>query len=122
MVSTTQIRGIIWLKFWMTLGLATMLWLAFDLRVALSAFIGGMIAFFGGRVYALIAYGKNNYVGPAVLIKRHFLAEFIKVGLTISAFAFIFIFFRQLAWFALFIGYIVATSAYWLGLLFRFGK
>lgn len=96
---------------------------AFDYLTALSGFIGGAIAFLGSVLYATIAYyGKNKYVAPIVLMKRHFLAEFSKMGLTIVAFALTFIFFRQIAWVALFAAYFFATSAYWLGSLFKFGK
>lgn len=122
MVNKTQISGIIWLKFVITLVVTIILFMVYDQLTALSGLLGGAIAFSGSVIYAWVAYNKNNYVAPIILMKRHFLAEFIKMGLTIFAFALTFIFFRQVVWIALFAGYIFATAAYWLGLLFKFGK
>jgi ATP synthase protein I len=122
MVNEAQIRAIVRLKLWITLIVTAIAWLLFGTLTALSAFLGGMIAFLGSLVYTVIAYSKNNYVAPSVLMKRHFSAELIKMGLTIAAFALIFIFFRQVVGIAVFVGYLLATTAYWLGLLFKFGE
>lgn len=122
MVNEAQIRGIIQLKLWITLGGGILTLALYGQVAAISVLIGGGIAFLGSLVYALTAYGKNKYVAPVVLMKRHFLAEFIKMGLTLILFALTFIFFRQIAWPGLFAGYFLATMAYWLGLFFKFGE
>jgi ATP synthase protein I len=122
MVHERQISAIVRLKIWITLVATASAGILFDALTASSVFLGGAVAFLGSFVYTVIAYSKNKYVAPTILMKRHFSAELIKMGLTIAAFALIFIFFRSVVGVAVLLGYLLATTAYWIGLLFKFGE
>jgi ATP synthase protein I len=122
MVHQRQISAIVRLKIWITLVATASAGILCDALTASSVFLGGAVAFLGSLAYTLIAYSKNKYVAPTILIKRHASAELIKMGLTMVAFALIFVFFRAVVGVAVLIGYLLATTAYWLGLLFKFGE
>lgn len=118
MVNLAQIHSIIRLKLYLTAGFSLFVLVGFGQISALSFLIGAMIGVLGSIAYRFIAYRKSAYVEPSVLIKRHFLAEAVKMGLTLGLFALTFLFFHKVVLTALFMGYIVAVAAYFLALIF----
>lgn len=121
MVNITQIHRTIYLQCAIAGIFSLLVLIGFDKITALSLFIGGMIAVLGSVIYRVVAYRKKAYVAPALLIKRHYVAEGLKIGLTIILFALTFLFFPKMVPLALLLGYILAITAYWLGLIWKFG-
>ncbi len=119
MYGKAQIRGVVRLQIGFTMILSTALLLTLGKAAAVASFSGGLIAVLGSVLYALIAY-KGGLAAPAELLRRHFAAEMAKFGLTLIAFAAFFMFYREVAWLWVFVGYLVAASAYWFGLLIKF--
>lgn len=89
--------------------------------VVLSWLLGGGIALAGGLLYAKVAYARAHVPAPMVM-RAHFLAEFIKMGTALLLFMVVFLFFKQVSVLAFFGGYLAAVSAYWIGLLVNFGE
>ena len=80
-----------------------------------SAAMGGAIAVGGSAVYALIvARGDSN---AKAALKRHELAEMVKVFITAVLFVLALVLFQSAANVWLILGFAVATLAYWLSLL-----
>ncbi|AOY00881.1 ATP synthase subunit I [Jeongeupia sp. USM3] len=119
MVAQAQIKGVIRLKLGITLVVMLLSYLLWGRSAGIASGLGGAIALAGSMLYARIAY-QMTYGPPAALMRLHFAAEAAKMAWTIIAFAAVFVFYRQVAWMWLFIGYIAATSAYWFGLLIQF--
>lgn len=119
MVNLAKIHSIIRLKLYLTVGFSLFILVSFGQISALSSLTGGIIGSVGSVAYRLIAYREYTYVEPKRLFKRHFLAEFIKMGLTLGLFALTFCLFRQVVWIALFMGYLVTATAYFLALVFE---
>ena len=119
MYGKAQIRGVIRLQIGFTITLSVALLLMLGQKVAIASFSGGLIAVLGSVLYSLIAY-RAGLAAAAELLRRHFAAEMAKLSLTLIAFAAFFMFYREVAWLWVFVGYLVAASAYWFGLLIKF--
>lgn len=119
MVAQAQIKGVIRLKVVITLVVMLLSCFLWGRSAGIASGLGGAIALAGSLLYARVAY-QMVYGPPAALIRLHYAAEVAKMALTFVAFAAVFVFYRQVAWMWLFIGYIAATSAYWFGLLIQF--
>ncbi|MGL6040013.1 MAG: ATP synthase subunit I [Deefgea sp.] len=119
MYGKAQIRGVIRLQIGFTTVLTIALLLILGQKAAIAGFSGGLIAVLGSVLYALIAY-RAGLAAAAELLRRHFAAEMAKLSLTLIAFAAFFMFYREVAWLWVFVGYLVAASAYWFGLLIKF--
>lgn len=117
MVNIKQIHRIIYLKCGIAAAGSILALIGWDKIAALSLLIGGVIGITGSVMYKIIAYRKTSYVIPALLLKRHFVAEGLKMGLTVVLFALTFIFFPNVNASALLLGYILTSMAYWLGLI-----
>ncbi|WP_028453975.1 ATP synthase subunit I [Chitinilyticum litopenaei] len=117
MVKKAQVYGVIRLQAWITAALTLGL-LLIGKHAAMSGFVGGAIALAGSLLYARIAF-RVQFAPPAALLRMHFAAEMAKLGMTLLAFAALFVFFRQVAALWVFAGYLAAASAYWFGLLFK---
>lgn len=119
MYGKAQIRGVIRLQIGFTMLLTIALLLILGQKAAIASFSGGLIAVLGSVLYSLIAY-RSGLAAAAELLRRHFAAEMAKLSLTLIAFAAFFMFYREVAWLWVFLGYLVAASAYWFGLLIKF--
>jgi len=82
----------------------------------LSAGIGGAIAVAGSLMYALLVAGKTG--DAASVMKAHFVAEMVKIFITVVLFALVLLVFHSASMVWLIAGFAVATLAYWLALLF----
>ena len=82
----------------------------------LSAVIGGAIAVIGSLMYAMLVVGKTG--DAASVMKAHFIAEMVKVFITVVLFALALLLFHSASMVWLIAGFAVATLAYWLALLF----
>lgn len=82
----------------------------------LSAAIGGAIAVIGSLMYAMLVVGKTG--DAASVMKAHFIAEMVKVFITVVLFALALLLFHSASMVWLIAGFAVATLAYWLALLF----
>lgn len=82
----------------------------------LSAGIGGAIAVAGSLMYALLVAGKTG--DAASIMKAHFVAEMVKIFITVVLFALVLLVFHSASMVWLIAGFAVATLAYWLALLF----
>ncbi|MBM9889612.1 MULTISPECIES: ATP synthase subunit I [Deefgea] len=102
-----------------TIVLSIALLLILGQKAAIASFSGGLIAVLGSVLYSFIAYSAG-FAAAAELLRRHFAAEMAKLSLTLIAFAAFFMFYREVAWLWVFLGYLVAASAYWFGLLIKF--
>ena len=111
-----QIWGVIRLQIVFTIVLAVALFLILGQKAAIASFSGGLIAVLGSGLYIFIAY-RAGFAAAAELLRRHFAAEMAKLSFTLIAFAVFFMFYREVAWLWVFVGYLAAASAYWFGLL-----
>jgi ATP synthase protein I len=82
----------------------------------LSAGIGGAIAVVGSLMYALLVSGKTG--DAASVMKAHFVAEMVKIFITVVLFVLALLLFHSASMVWLIAGFAVATLAYWLALLF----
>ncbi|AVR94615.1 ATP synthase subunit I [Pseudoduganella armeniaca] len=80
-----------------------------------SAAMGGAIAVIGSGVYALIVAGGSRDAKAA--LRRHELAEMVKLFLTAVLFIAALVLFQSAANVWLILGFAVATLAYWFSLL-----
>jgi len=119
MYGKAQIRGVIRLQIGFTIILSIALLFILGQKAAIASFSGGLIAVLGSVLYSFIAY-RAGFAAAAELLRRHFAAEMAKLSLTLIAFAAFFMFYREVAWLWVFLGYLVAASAYWFGLLIKF--
>lgn len=117
MVNIKQIQRIIYLKCLIAAAGSIVALIGWDKIAALSLLIGGTIGICGSAIYKAIAYRKNAYVTPALLIKRHFVAEGLKMGLTVLLFAVTLMSFTDVKSSVLLLGYVLTSMAYWLGLI-----
>lgn len=90
----------------------------FDVAFSGSILAGGVGVVVPALVYARIAYAKRH-VPPAELMRAHFKAEAVKFTLTVFIFMGLLLLFKDLSIPALLIGYFVAVSGYWFGLLIK---
>jgi ATP synthase protein I len=91
--------------------------------VAGSAFAGGAIGFTTSWVYArrmTASRGAGPADDPRILLRNHFAAELLKLGLIVVLFAAVFIFFPKVATLPLLLTFMATLAVYWVALLFVF--
>ena len=92
--------------------------------VAVSAFAGGAIGFTTSWVYARRMTAAPRKSGgesePRALLRNHFAAEVLKLGLIVVLFAAVFIFFPKVATLPLLLTFMATLAVYWVALLFVF--
>lgn len=98
---------------------AALVGLAFGKVAALSAFLGGAIAFGASALFALWVFAPYRAHQPGVLVTRFYIAEVGKLLLVGCAFAVIFIWMRPLNAVALFVSFFLVqivspVLAHWL--------
>jgi ATP synthase protein I len=99
--------------------LVTLAGLAFGKVAALSAFLGGVIAFGASALFALWVFAPYRAQQPGVLVTRFYIAEVGKLLLVGCAFAIVFIWMRPLNAVALFVSFFLVqvvspVLAHWL--------
>ena len=97
--------------------------------VAASAFAGGAIGFTTSWVYArrmtAASRRRNGTSGgpesdPRVLLRSHFAAELLKLGLVVVLFAAVLVLFPKVATLPLLLTFMATLAVYWVALLFVF--
>ena len=81
-----------------------------------SAFAGAAIGFIASSVYAgriLAAQGSD----PKLLMRRHYVAEFSRFGVTVLLFAAVFLLFKGVTPLPLFLTYAATLAVYWVALI-----
>ncbi|RXZ43664.1 ATP synthase subunit I [Crenobacter cavernae] len=113
-----EVRRVLQLQILFTLVavIAAAAWGGVDSPLPGSILVGGAAAFLPALAYARIAYARRR-ISPAELMRAHFIAEAVKFLLTVVIFGVVALFFKNMSVPALVIGYLVAASAYWFGLL-----
>ncbi|CAN5289880.1 hypothetical protein BH11PSE11_BH11PSE11_08240 [soil metagenome] len=113
--TATKLLRVIGLQVGATLLVVLILWYAKGKLEALSALLGGVIAFVPASLYALRIQVSST--DPKVLLKAHFRAEAFKNAATIVLFGVTFLLFKDVNALWLFIAYGVTLSMYWLALV-----
>jgi F0F1-type ATP synthase assembly protein I len=85
---------------------------------ALSGLAGGSVAFAGGMLYILVLRRPHGG-SPAGILHLHVAAEIVKVIGMFCAAVVLYFWCRQVDWFWVAAGWLVAYSAYWFGLLIK---
>lgn len=89
-----------------------------EFRAAYSAFIGGAIGFIPGLAYGITVYCVTG-ASPAKVAGVYYVAEFLKIALTLLLFAATFIWLKEISFAALFITYVMTLAVYWIALFFK---
>lgn len=89
--------------------------------VAGSAFAGGAIGFTASWVYARRMTGSRGPADdPRILLRNHFAAELLKLGLIVVLFAAVLVLFPKVATLPLLLTFMATLAVYWVALLFVF--
>lgn len=119
-----QVYRIIGLQVLVTALISLPLLAIFGARVAASAFAGGAIGFTTAWVYARRMTAASRTGGrsddPRALLRNHFAAELLKLGLTVVLLAAVLIFFPEVATLPLLLTFMATLAVYWVALLFVF--
>ena len=86
--------------------------------IAASAFAGGAIGFTTSWVYARRMTVRAD--DPRALLRNHFVAELLKLGLTVVLLAAVLILFPGVATLPLLLTFMATLAVYWVALLFVF--
>lgn len=86
--------------------------------IAASAFAGGAIGFTTSWVYARRMTVRAD--DPRALLRNHFVAELLKLGLTVILLAAVLILFPGVATLPLLLTFMATLAVYWVALLFVF--
>ena len=85
------------------------------LIAAYSAFAGAAIGFIASLVYAgRMATASSD---PKVLLRRHFVAEFSRFGVTVVLFTLVFVFFKGVLALPLFMTFASTLAVFWVALI-----
>jgi ATP synthase protein I len=91
--------------------------------IAASAFAGGAIGFTTSWVYArrmTAATRRGGADDPRALLRNHFVAELLKLGLTVVLLAAVLILFPGVSTLPLLLTFMATLAVYWVALLFVF--
>jgi ATP synthase protein I len=88
--------------------------------IAGSAFAGGAIGFTTSWVYARRMTSRGSADDPQVLLRNHFAAELLKLGLIVVLFAAVLVVFPKVATLPLLLTFMATLAVYWVALLFVF--
>jgi ATP synthase protein I len=97
---------------------ATLVWWLMSNRpgaAALSAFLGGAVAWLPGALFA----ARMRYANGARSASAWVVGEAMKIGLTIAMFVAVALIFPKVDWVALLITYLIALKTYWVALAWR---
>ncbi len=101
----------------LTVVLALAAWVAFSGNAAVSVAIGGAIGIIANLGYALRAMRMNVGLDPVKAYRAQTAGEGFKFLLTLIGFALVFLKFKEVAVFPLFLGYASTFVIYWMALL-----
>jgi ATP synthase protein I len=113
--TSARLLRVIGMQVGVALLLGLILWATSGRIAAISALLGGAIAFVPASLYALRIQVSST--DPRVLLKVHFRAEAFKTAGTILLFGATFLWFKNVAAFWLFVSYGVTLSMYWVALV-----
>ena len=82
-------------------------------EVAFSAFLGGLVCVLPNMYFARQLFTKRRIAVAADLLRRVYVAEFIKLSLAIALLAIVLINYKEVHPIALFITYFIAHSCMW---------
>ncbi|HKO89481.1 MAG TPA: ATP synthase subunit I [Burkholderiales bacterium] len=83
--------------------------------VAYSAFAGAAIGVIASSVYALRMATQGS--DPKLLMRKHYVAEFSRFGVTVLLFAAVFVLFKGVAALPLFLTYAATLLVFWVALI-----
>ena len=113
-----KVRRIIWLQVLITAAISLPLLALYGAVVGLSAFAGGAIGFSTSLVYAwALSAGPGS--DPKVLLRAHWRAESLKLGLTVVLFAGVLVLWKGVAPVPLLLTFIATLFAFWAALLMK---
>ncbi|HUI60781.1 MAG TPA: ATP synthase subunit I [Steroidobacteraceae bacterium] len=99
-----------------TLGVALVCWAVADVRVAVSALLGGGIATAGSLVMAGLVFGGGKAMDPQRVLGTFYLGEALKVALVIVLFVVV-LKWMNVAPLAMFVAFAATFLVYWIALL-----
>lgn len=67
-----------------------LVYIRYDLNVALSGFYGGLVSVFSTVLFFIVFFFKNGDMSPKFIIKKFYFAGFLKLVLLILVFSFLF--------------------------------
>lgn len=111
-----RIRRIIGLQAGVGALSALLLLTLYGTHLALSALIGGAIAVIASAVYAW-RMSVPSASDPKLLLRAHFVAEYLRFGATVGLFAGVFLLYGSVAALPLFLTYVAALLVYWVALI-----
>lgn len=112
-----QVRRIIGLQILVTALVSLLLLAIWGALVATSAFAGGAIGFTASWVYArkmTLPPGAE----PKAMLRAHFIAEVLKLAMTVILFAAVLILWKEVATLPLLLTFMATLAVYWVALLF----
>ena len=101
----------------LTIVLALFAWVMFSVNAALSVVIGGSIGVIANLGYVLRAMRMNVGIDPVKAYRAQAAGEGFKFLLTLAGFALVFLNFKEVAVFPLFLGYASTLVIFWMALL-----
>lgn len=108
----TQIKRILTWQ-WLTTCCITAVLLVFGRELALSAFLGGLVCVLPNLYFARQIFTKRRIAVAPTLLRTVYIAEFIKLGLTIALLAIVLINYKEAHPIALFATYFIVQSCMW---------
>lgn len=101
----------------LTIVLALVAWLVFSEIAGISVLIGGSIGIIANLGYVLRAMRMNVGLDPVKAYRAQTAGEGFKFLLTLIGFALVFLKFKEVAVFPLFLGYASTLVIFWMALL-----
>jgi ATP synthase protein I len=101
----------------LTIVLALLAWIIFSANAALSVAIGGSIGVIANLGYVLRGLRMNAGLDPVKAYRAQAAGEGFKFLLTLIGFALVFLKFKEVAVFPLFLGYASTLVIFWMALL-----
>jgi ATP synthase protein I len=113
-----KVRRIIWLQVLISAAISLPLLALYGVSVGLSAFAGGAIGFSTSLAYAW-AMSVRPGSDPKVLMRAHWRAEFMKLGLTVVLFAGVLVLWKGVAPLPMLLTFTATLFAFWAALLMK---
>ncbi|MBS1130030.1 MAG: synthase protein [Proteobacteria bacterium] len=112
-----QVSWIISRQAALTIVLGILAWVIFSVNAAISVLIGGSIGVIANIGYVLRAMRMNAGLDPVKAYRAQTAGEGFKFLLTLIGFALVFLKFKEVAVFPLFLGYASTLVIFWMALL-----